>query len=122
MGVSEEYRAAKEKYADGILLFQAGIFYRIMFDDANAGVFAFNANNAPSNSNTNIGFRCGRGVWPDGAPSRRRVPCDPPYGRLAPSVRLCAGREERSTPGRPGSPPARAKGRTGFCGINYEDL
>jgi len=34
MGVSEEYRAAKEKYADGILLFQAGIFYRIMFDDA----------------------------------------------------------------------------------------
>lgn len=31
-------------------------------NDANAGVFAFNANNAPSNVNTNIGFRCGRGV------------------------------------------------------------
>ena len=29
---------------------------------ANAGVFAFNANNAPSNANDNIGFRCGRGV------------------------------------------------------------
>ncbi|MCX5785543.1 MAG: hypothetical protein NTX59_07625 [Elusimicrobia bacterium] len=28
---------------------------------ANDGVFAFNANNAPSNSNDNIGFRCGRG-------------------------------------------------------------
>lgn len=26
----------------------------------NAGVFALNANNAPSNSNNNIGFRCGR--------------------------------------------------------------
>ena len=25
---------------------------------ANAGVFALNLNNAPSNSNTNIGFRC----------------------------------------------------------------
>lgn len=34
MGVSEEYRAAKEKHADEILLFQAGIFYRIMFEDA----------------------------------------------------------------------------------------
>jgi formylglycine-generating enzyme required for sulfatase activity len=33
-------------------------------NDANAGVFAFNANNAPSNSNTNIGFRCGRGERP----------------------------------------------------------
>jgi hypothetical protein len=27
---------------------------------ANAGVFAFNANNGPSNWNDNIGFRCGR--------------------------------------------------------------
>ena len=34
MGVSEEYRAAKEKHADEILLIQAGIFYRIMFEDA----------------------------------------------------------------------------------------
>jgi len=30
---------------------------------ANAGVFAFNANNGPSNVNDNIGFRCGRGVY-----------------------------------------------------------
>ena len=30
-------------------------------NEANAGVFAFNANNAPSNANDNIGFRCGRG-------------------------------------------------------------
>ena len=28
---------------------------------ANAGVFAFNANNGPSNVNNNVGFRCGRG-------------------------------------------------------------
>ena len=27
---------------------------------ANAGVFALNANNAPSNSNDNVGFRCCR--------------------------------------------------------------
>lgn len=34
MSISEEYKATKEKHADGILLFQAGIFYRIMFEDA----------------------------------------------------------------------------------------
>ena len=34
MTISEEYKAAKEKHADEILLFQAGIFYRIMFEDA----------------------------------------------------------------------------------------
>lgn len=34
MSVGEEYRAAKEKHADEILLFQAGIFYRIMSGDA----------------------------------------------------------------------------------------
>ena len=54
---------------------------------ANAGVFAFNANNGPSNWNDNIGFRCGRGVWPDGASLRRRAPRNPPYGRPAPFIR-----------------------------------
>jgi len=34
MSIGEEYRTTKEKHADGILLFQAGIFYRIMFEDA----------------------------------------------------------------------------------------
>lgn len=29
-------------------------------NDANAGVFALNLNNAPSNSNYNIGFRAGK--------------------------------------------------------------
>jgi formylglycine-generating enzyme required for sulfatase activity len=27
---------------------------------ANAGLFALNLNNAPSNTNTNIGFRCAK--------------------------------------------------------------
>ena len=34
MSISEEYKTTKEKHSDEILLFQAGIFYRIMFDDA----------------------------------------------------------------------------------------
>ena len=34
MSISEEYKTTKEKYANEILLFQAGIFYRIMFEDA----------------------------------------------------------------------------------------
>jgi DNA mismatch repair protein MutS len=34
MSISEEYKATKGKYAGEILLFQAGIFYRIMFEDA----------------------------------------------------------------------------------------
>lgn len=38
---------------------------------ANAGVFAFNANNAPSNWNDNISFRCGRRNMPDSVPSMR---------------------------------------------------
>lgn len=32
MSISEEYKTTKEKYANEILLFQAGIFYRIMED------------------------------------------------------------------------------------------
>jgi hypothetical protein len=32
---------------------------------ANAGVFAFNANNGPSNVNNNVGLRCGRGDFKD---------------------------------------------------------
>lgn len=34
MTISEEYKTTKEKHPDEILLFQAGIFYRIMFEDA----------------------------------------------------------------------------------------
>ena len=43
-------------------------------NSTNAGVFAFNVNNAPSNWNNNIGFRCcssnipttfGGGYWPE---------------------------------------------------------
>ena len=34
MSISEEYKTTKEKHADEILLFQVGIFYRIMFEDA----------------------------------------------------------------------------------------
>ena len=34
MSISEEYKTIKEKHPDEILLFQAGIFYRIMFEDA----------------------------------------------------------------------------------------
>ena len=34
MSISEEYKTTKEKYAEDVLLFQAGIFYRIMFEDA----------------------------------------------------------------------------------------
>ncbi len=34
MSISEEYKTTKEKHPDEILLFQAGIFYRIMFEDA----------------------------------------------------------------------------------------
>lgn len=29
-------------------------------NEANAGVFTLNLNNAPTNTNTNIGFRCAR--------------------------------------------------------------
>ncbi|KAF0125767.1 MAG: DNA mismatch repair protein MutS [Elusimicrobia bacterium] len=32
--VTEEYKQMKEKYPGDILLFQVGIFYRIMLDDA----------------------------------------------------------------------------------------
>lgn len=34
MSISEEYKTTKEKHADEILLIQAGIFYRIMYEDA----------------------------------------------------------------------------------------
>ena len=45
---------------------------------ANAGVFAFNANNGPSNVNNNVGFRCGRGdLRADSGPSRRSGPSRP---------------------------------------------
>jgi hypothetical protein len=75
---------------------------------ANAGVFAFNANNGPSNWNNNIGFRCGRGEYSQmarlyGDASRATLPT---AGLLLPCeillYEVIAG-EKRSIPATPGS-------------------
>lgn len=73
---------------------------------ANAGVFALNANNGPSNWNNNIGFRCGRGERPDPARPWTCRPSIPPYYVAVPF----APRGEKSAPPRRGlvGPAARA--------------
>lgn len=46
-------------------------------NEADAGVFALNLNNAPSNSNYNIGFRAAKPqiIQPDGRDDCSRVRC-----------------------------------------------